>query len=176
MVKKNLFARQGLRNGWGSDFIARHSMRKVEEKRPPLLSVAPRSIKRPLRGGKTADASFLFTLRESTSHRGYHRKVKPLPISWKLHSGHTLPVPRWAPSSYHLCYNNISMTRRGDVSSRGVENVRTTLWPFDFREYRRASNTLLMSEMQPVSFAFTVPFHSVTALCVSLTFSYFYFL
>lgn len=147
--------------------FARHSIRKVEENRPPFFLSFPRSIKLPLRGGKQQTRLFFLPWGESTSHWGYHWKVKPLQISWKLHSGYTLPAPYWAPSNYHLCYNNTSRTRRGDMSSRGVENVRTTLWPFDCREYRWASNTLLMSEMQPVSFAFTVPFRSVTALCVS---------
>lgn len=38
---------------------------------------------------------------------------------------------------------------------------------FDCREFRWVSNTLLMSEMQPVSFEFTMAFHSVSAACVS---------
>ncbi len=147
--------------------FARHSIKKVEEKQPPFFLSLPCSIKLPLRGGKQQTRLFFLPWGESTSHWGYHWKVKPLRISWKLHSAHTLPVPYWAPSSYHLCYNNISTTWRGDMSSRGVENVRTTLRPFDCREYRWASSTLLMSAMQPVSFAFTVPFRSVTSLCVS---------
>lgn len=168
-IEKNLFALQvekWMRVRLYLYNFARHSIRKVEEKQPFFLSL-PHSIKLPFRGGKQWTRLFFLPWGESTSHWGYHWKVKPLQIPWKLHSGYTLPVPYWALSSYPLCYNNISTTRQGDMSSKGVENVRTTLWPFDCREYRWASNTRLMSEMQPVSFVFIVPFSSVAALCAS---------
>lgn len=130
-----------------------------------LLSLGPSFNKAPIEGKKTADTPFLFplrgkylTLRLSLKGQTTRNLMETKDIHFPCHT------------DYHLSYNKISKTRRGDMSSRGVENVRTTLWPFDCCEYRWASNTLLMSERQPVSFCIysDLLLCHCTALCFNI--------
>lgn len=92
----------------------------------------------------------LFTRREKylTLRLSLKGQVSPNLMEKSIQGKHSLSVTLGWVQPYHLCYNNISMTQWG---GEGAENVRTTCWPFDCCEYRRTSNTVLMSKIQPVS-------------------------